>query len=151
LKKVFLKKDEIDQDRHLVWNSFINFISTSSFEELDNVQRVAHLCFWYDSEVQNGGHLQYFENQGTQKIKETLDSLSQLKAFHQQKLLNSAYKQYNSKIRATIRTVQQFVNAALEGEYEKLDNKYFEYTPTVIDLLDVYLKENLDRFIKVVE
>jgi hypothetical protein len=39
--------------------------------------------FWYDSEVNNGGHLQYFENQGTNHLTETINTLKKLKAFSQ--------------------------------------------------------------------
>lgn len=151
LGKVILKKDDIDQDQYLIWNSYINLIATSSYEELDDVQQVAHLCFWYDSEVQNGGHLQYFENQGTQRIMETLNALIQLNAYRQKEILSSAYKLYSSRVRAVIRTVQQFVSTALEGEYEKFDNQYYECNPRLIDLLNVYLENNFEKFIKVVE
>ena len=37
--------------------------SLFSYEDLAEVQRKAHLVFWYDLQVNNGGHLQYFENQ----------------------------------------------------------------------------------------
>jgi hypothetical protein len=38
-------------------------------------QRPAHLVFWYESEVQNGGHFQYFENRGTEHLAATIEAL----------------------------------------------------------------------------
>jgi hypothetical protein len=35
------------------WNAFIDLIATEDYEDLGDEQRIAHLAFWYDSEVQN--------------------------------------------------------------------------------------------------
>jgi hypothetical protein len=43
-------------------------------------QRPAHLVFWYESEVQNGGHFQYFTNRSDHHIEETIQSLNALGA-----------------------------------------------------------------------
>ncbi len=34
----------------------------SDIQDLTPVQRLAHLAYWYMSEVENGGHQQYFLN-----------------------------------------------------------------------------------------
>jgi hypothetical protein len=46
----------------------------SSFAELSNVQRASHLASWYESEVQNGGHLQFFENRPAELIEPTMEA-----------------------------------------------------------------------------
>jgi len=48
-----------------VWNAFVDVLAMEEYADLDPVQRIPHLCFWYDSELQNGGHFQYFENRNT--------------------------------------------------------------------------------------
>ncbi|WP_159888758.1 DMP19 family protein [Paenibacillus puerhi] len=146
-----LRKTDIEQNEYLIWNSYIHFIATTPYEELNDVQRVAHLCFWYDSEVQNGGHLQYFENRRALYIEETLKSLSIVKGYEQKEILQKAYKQYRSKFRTIIRTVQEFVNTAREGEYEELDNTYYNCQPRLIDLMNNYLQENVKEFIKIID
>jgi len=46
--------------------------------------------FWYESEVQNGGHLQYFENCGTERLAETIAALGSLGAPCHQEVLREA-------------------------------------------------------------
>ena len=45
------------------------------YEDLAPIQRVAHLAFWHDSEVQNGGHYQYFENPAGKRRHEVIEAL----------------------------------------------------------------------------
>jgi hypothetical protein len=42
----------------------VNLPSSEDYANLSEERRPAHLVFWYESEVQNGGHLQCFENRG---------------------------------------------------------------------------------------
>ena len=65
-----------EREPHLVWNAFIDPLAMEAYEDLSPVQSVAHLDFWYDAEVQNGGHDQYFENRGTGLIAESVAALS---------------------------------------------------------------------------
>ena len=39
------------------WNAFIDLVATEDANSLTATQRTAQLAYWYDSEVQNGGHL----------------------------------------------------------------------------------------------
>lgn len=59
-----LSRAMLSQKPYEVWNAFVDLLAMENYTDLDEVQRAAHLCFWYDSEVQNGGHLQYFANRG---------------------------------------------------------------------------------------
>jgi hypothetical protein len=75
-----------------VWSNFCSagYSSRMSYEELSAEQRPAHLVFWYESEVQNGGHLQYFENRGIEHLAETIAALGLVSASCQQRLLQDA-------------------------------------------------------------
>ncbi len=84
-----LKREEIHADPYLVWNTFIDLVSLAECEELGPKQRIAHLAFWYDSEVQNGGHLQYFENIRGAHLAETIQALDAIGAFCQKHILQS--------------------------------------------------------------
>ncbi len=50
------------------------------YDDLSPEQRPAHLVYWYESEVQNGGHLQYFENRGTEHLAAAVKALGSLGA-----------------------------------------------------------------------
>ncbi len=101
------------KEPYLGWNAFVDLLAMESYEDLAPIQRVAHLAFWYDSEVQNGGHLQYFENQGADVLESTLDALSQLDAISQRQLLGCAGEMYRGRSRPEINTVEEYVDVAL--------------------------------------
>jgi len=73
----------------------------SKYADLNDIQSVALFAFWYDSEVQNGGHLQYFENkfkhfQNREQllITTTLKALKILAAKEQSDILTAASEKY---------------------------------------------------------
>ncbi len=105
----------------LEWNAFVHLLAMTRYEELDEVQRVAHLCFWYDAEVQNGGHLQYFENRGTTLVGATLGALTNLGAEGQRDILEGAVGVLGLKPRERLETVEDYVAAARTGEFAEFD------------------------------
>lgn len=58
-------KQEVDAEPFRFWNAFVNVLAMKDYDDLSPEQRPAHLVFCYESEVQNGGHFQYFVNHGT--------------------------------------------------------------------------------------
>src|SRR5215831_19855305 len=77
------KKDAVEQP-YLIWNLFLEVIGTHGYTDLSPEQRPAHLVALYEGEVQNGGHLQYFENQKCAYLEETISALGQLGALSYQ-------------------------------------------------------------------
>jgi hypothetical protein len=134
-----------------VWNAFVDLLAMEDYGDLDEVQRAAHLAFWYDSEVQNGGHMQYFENRGIELLRETLKALDGVGGECQRRVLDSATQRYESSQRAHIETIEQYVSAALEGEFDPFDAAYYACEPSIQDLLEEYLERHRDSFIEIVE
>lgn len=61
-----LTKQEVEAEPFRVWNAYVDLLAMEKYGALSREQRPAFLVFWYESEVQNGGHFQYFENRGTE-------------------------------------------------------------------------------------
>jgi hypothetical protein len=57
--RILVTKAALRENDHADWNAFIQLLALTDYDELAPQQRAAHLVFWYESEVQNGGHLQY--------------------------------------------------------------------------------------------
>ncbi len=146
-----LSRATLDRKPYEAWNAYVNLLAKEHYEDLDEVQRVAHLCFWYDSEVQNGGHLQYFENRGTTFIDETLKALVLLGAECQHSVLETAGRLFSSKPRSRIETVEDYVATAHENEFAASDSAYHACTPTIQKLLADYLERNKSHFIEVTD
>ena len=46
-------------EKDTLWNRFIEEIGDRDAGTLSPIQKKAVLCFWYDAEMQNGGHSGY--------------------------------------------------------------------------------------------
>ena len=144
-----IRKEMLQESPYALWNAFVDLLAKERYSDLDEVQRTAHLCFWYDSEVQNGGHLQCFENRGTGLLADTLVALRNIGAECQHKVLAAAWRLFSSRPRERIETRDEFVSVALSGEFEELDAAYYACQPPMQKLLEDYLHQHKDRFVEI--
>lgn len=149
--KVKISKKEISADPYIIWNSFIDSIASIENRELSLIQLNAHYCFSYESEVQNGGHLQFFENNGLDFAVATHKALVELGFTGPQSVLADALKLARKMNWGHIETAEQFVAEALEGRFDKFDNDYYNLDPPTIKLLEQHLKEHQDEYIEIVD
>ena len=156
MKQKELKKSDVDKAPYLVWNALVE-IATSNPEELNDLQSVAYFTFWYDSEIQNGGFYQYFENifnryKGKESalISSTLEALKIIGAKKQAEILTQASKQYFSKTRKHPSTVEEFSEFALEAEFDKFDKLYYGCTPDMNNYLEIFLEKYQAEFVTLI-
>lgn len=132
-----------------VWNAFVDLLAIQKHESLAPEQPPAHLVFWYESEVQNGGHLQYFENRGTDLLGDTIAALEQLGARCQMQVLEKAAALWRSALRPRIQSAEEFCDLALEGKFESLDAEFFACAPTLQQVLEQHLADFKAMFVTV--
>ncbi|HSZ63719.1 MAG TPA: DUF4375 domain-containing protein [Terriglobales bacterium] len=123
-------------------------IAIEDYEHLTPLQRVASLAFWYDSEVQNGGHLQYFENSAGRRAEQTISALDQLGLPAQRRILAEAVDARCSMSRSRINTVEEYVAIAEAAEFAQFDRAYYECKPTIPECLEKFLEANFAEFIE---
>src|SRR2546427_7474766 len=141
----------LENKPYIVWNEFVNILAMSEYPRLSKKQRPAHLVFWYYSEVENGGHMQYFENRGTARVTETVAALELLGCSCHAKVLSRAAAQLKSKPRSRIRLVEEYSETALQGEFDRFDNEYAKCQPTLDKAVEGYLARNQSEFVLVGE
>jgi hypothetical protein len=146
---VRLARAAVESDANLLWNSFIDLIARAP-AELEPEQRAAHFAFVYESEVQNGGHLQYFENRGTERIAETIEALNLIGAQCHEKVLRAAGETFLQKTREPFRAVEEYAEAALEGEFDALDGQFHRCSPSLLERLERFFEEHRAWFIEIV-
>ncbi len=154
IEPIVIAKCAMDKEPYLMWNAFIDIIACEEISKMNDIQKKASLCFWYDSELQNGGHLQYFENTsiiGNTDYQEVIDALNWLGANSQAEILQRAVNIYYSKARGFIRSVLEFVNTARTGEYDVLDNEYYNCKPDMAQLLEKLLTMYQNEFVVIEE
>ena len=142
---------ELETDPNTLWNTFVNLLAMRDYDDLKPSQRPAHLAFWYDSEVQNGGHFQYFENRGVEQVDETIRALESLGATAQSKILSSAFAIASQREWGAISSVDEFVEKALASPFSQLDRAYYECQPALLDLLQRHLASDPSRYVTLVE
>jgi len=127
---------------------FIDIVACCCMTEMNEIQKKAALCFWYDSELQNGGHLQYFENmtmRDTTDYQEVAEALNWLGAKSQSEILLKAVAIRKTEKRGIIKNAFDYVVRAKEGKYDALDTEYYNCEPNMNllfqDLIEKYQNE----------
>ena len=116
---VHLTQSQIEADPYRLWNDFVGIIADEA-SVADPIQEPAHLVFVYESEVQNGGHLQFFENGHGTHVQQTIASLHHLGAHCQAKILEDAGGLWVTEDRGPELSREEFVERALERDSLKL-------------------------------
>lgn len=142
---------QIDQDAlkirpYLLWNGFIDIVALEELNELTIIQRPAALVFAYESEMQNGGHYQYFINRGLSQLRATIKALEELGASEQAEILRAAGEEAR-KHELAPETTEEFVAGALEGPFDSMDTRYYKCKPDLSIILEEYLKLYQAEFI----
>lgn len=131
--RAIVRRERLPDAPHLPWNAFVDLLSTVGYDELTAIQRIAFLAFRYDCDIQNGGHLRYFRNQGTERLEETTAALARLGAKGQQAVLERAA--------AAWRLLPS------GSPLDPLDDDYHACRPEIPVRLEAWLQAHIDEFI----
>ena len=148
--KAKVNRQEAVSRPEVIWNGFIHVLAMSERKDLASIQVAPHLAFWYDSEVQNGGHLQYFLNKGLGQARDALDALQLLGADAQRAILVEAIEIYerSDASRWQVESDEDYSSLAMEGPFDEQDAAYYDCAPEMTDLLQRYLDSHTDDFIE---
>lgn len=141
-------KRQLEHEPYIIWNECVDLLATSSYNSLSETQRIAYLVFWYDAEVQNGGHLQYFENQSTSRLGETISALNKLGAICQSVVLTQAEEHYRFRAYKKPQSAEEFVELAQKGEFGEYDRAFHACQPAITELLQAFLQAYEAEFIE---
>lgn len=142
-KRVAVTKADLKQDPHAVWNAFVTLIATSFEHELTPLQRSGQLVFRYESEVQNGGHLQFFVNSTGKYADETIAALDALGDPDQARVLERATAQWNSVPRPEFVSLSEYSAMESKHEFGAFDREFH----SVMGILERHLKEHEAEYI----
>jgi Domain of unknown function (DUF4375) len=134
-----------------VWNAFVHLLAFAEESELSDEQIPAWHAFRYESEVQNGGHMQYFLNRGVPEASRAVISLRRLGANEFANILSGALALWESKERQNPGSIEEYVEEALLLEFEGYDNRFGDAQPPLVEILERHLAENQELFVVVRE
>ena len=150
MKLIHLTQAHIDAfPEGAIWNAFIELLARSEPQELSAVQRPAQRGFWYDSEVQNGGHLQYFLNRGIIEAQAAVLDLHELGAAKFSELLVEAISTWQRGGRADPGSAVEYLALAAESEFEHIDERYYAISPSLMEILEEHLENYQDRYVSI--
>ena len=142
-------RENFEKEPYQFWNEFIDLLAMENENELTDIQKNAQRAFWYESEIQNGGHFQYFENVKFNNYSDIIKSIKFIGATDHAIILEKAVKIYFNKRRKIINSIKKFINGSLEDEYSELDSEYGLIEPNMNYYLEEYLKNHQDEFIEI--
>jgi len=146
-KRAVVTKAALKQNSHADWNAFIDLLAMTEYDDLASEQRQAHLVFWYESEVQNGGHLQFFLNQGHDRAEETALSLNALGASEHAQVLEQATARWRGAARLAPADAMEYSAVASEMEFEDLDRAFHDCPVPLVEILRRHLVEHDSDYI----
>jgi hypothetical protein len=85
-----VSKKDIEKDDLMLFETCFDIIMSEEYEDLNEVQQKAQLCFEYEGELNFGGHLVYFRKYGDQFLDETIVALRFMGAGKQAEVLKKA-------------------------------------------------------------
>lgn len=128
-KHIYIKRNPYSDDSK-VWNKFIEQICSKKLKSLTDIQKPAVLCFYYDREMNIGGHVCYFDNYQKVKnedLKEALRIVS-----------NKKY----------VEILEEAIEHGKEDNYEKADALYKKISPCLTEYIEEYVIKNKDQILK---
>jgi hypothetical protein len=130
------------------WNTMNDMCALSDINNLTPVQRVAHLAYWYMSEVENGGHYQYFLKKADYDHYEVVRALEATGAAEQVVILSDALKTVRATPLGTPQTVAQYLEAEEAADLSRYDTAFADCKRSVFECLQDHLDKHEGEFIE---
>ncbi len=143
-----ISRKEFEQFDGVRWNAMNDMCALSDIRDLTPVQRVAHLAYWYMSEVENGGHHQYFLNKVEFDHDEVVRALVQVGAREQAAILGDALKKVRASPLGAPQTVEQYLESEDAADLSEYDSAFARCKPSLFDCLQGYLDKHEADFIE---
>ncbi len=138
---VCLSVAEVQRRPELLWNAFVCLLSQCAYEDLRPSQRPAHLAFWYDAEVQSGGHAQYLTSPAGLRAEETVRALRDIGAVGHAELLACCL--------VTCGPEHGEPPAGADAIRAELDEQFLALQPSLADILEQHFQAHRPDFVTV--
>lgn len=126
---IYLKRNPNSGDYKL-WKKFISDVCPKPLDKQNEIQKNASLCFYYDREMNIGGHVCYFD---------------QYQKVDNEDLLKALEEVSNSKFVSIFKEAIQY---GKEDNYYKVDRAYLRQSPCLTEYLEQYVITNKEEIFK---
>lgn len=147
-----LQRAEIDSapdPKRAVAEAVFGLIFDRDEAELTPRQRVVRLALVYENEVDNGGHLQYFHNQGMADLAELRRALAEIGADGQREILEQAAQYAIQHPVDPADSLEGYHERATEQEFRGFDTAFYACRTRIgDDLLADYIQAHRAEFVE---
>ena len=144
-----VSKEEFRKFPGVRWNGMNDICALSEQRDLNPVQTVAYRAYWYMSEVENGGHFQYFVNRMDFDHQVVLKALRDIGAAEHAAILESALSKVAAGAKLELpRTVKDYLASEDERDLSEFDEAFFACNKSINDFLEDYLDRYESDFIE---
>jgi hypothetical protein len=152
-KRRVVSRSGSDQFLGLAWNAMIDLCAMEPTNRLSPIQRTAAFAFWYMSEVNNGGHFQYFVNRHADPHLEVVDALRVIGAQHSARVLLEALEQLGpDRPPQRLTDVAHYLRVERELDLSRFDTMWgAEGDREINQRLEDYLRHHEDEFVEWVD
>lgn len=123
---IYIKRNP-NSGEYKLWNKFIEEICTKDLDKLNEEQKNAALCFYYDREMNIGGHVCFFDQYQKVKSKDMRNALEEVS---------------NRKF---VTNFEEACTNGKEDNYEKTDAVYLRQSPCLTEYIEQYVITNKEK------
>lgn len=143
-----VSRKEFNAFARVRWNAMNDICALSDIRELTPVQRVAHLAYWYMSEVYNGGHPQYLVNRREFDHGEVIRALQTIGASEQASILAEVLSAVGTKTMDVPRNVEEYFSSEKASNLSGFDTRFYGSRQGIEACLQDYLDKHESDFIE---
>ena len=114
------------EEKAVRWNKFIETVCYRDLSTLSDIQKKAVLCFWYDAEMNSGGYSGYISCYPDIDPNELAEAI-----------LTIGYPEIADNYRKAVTEEER-------DDWEKTDDAYYNFSPSLADCLEEYVENNKD-------
>ena len=114
-------------DQAEYWNRFIDEICYKELSDLTAIQRDAVICFWYDAEVNSGGHSGFFDCYPDMDLTALANALQMIS---------------NQQIADNFRNA---ITTGIADGYAAADDAFYAFSPELADYIEAFVIKNKEQ------
>ena len=146
-----VSKSEYDKDPSARFWALVDYLGRNNVPQADRQLEVVRLAYFYDAEVLNGGHLQYFINRGTNEAPAVLTALEALGDLERAALLRSCLAKATARPLPEIKSLDAYADLARERSFRLEDTRYYELQPELLQRIQDFIAGKLPELVEVRE
>lgn len=146
-----VSKSEYEKDPSARFRALVEYLGQNNSPQADRELELVRLAFFYDAEVLNGGHLQYFVNRGTNEAPAVLSALEAVGDLERAALLRSCLARVAASPLPRVESLGAYADLAAARSFRSEDTRYYEIRPELLQRIQDFITPKLSQLVELRE